>query len=171
MPRKTSLRRRSSDTSRRKYSDAERGGRSSGPNLMDLKTLYEGPSGKRASKMLYKTTLVITNQTVEIEREGANACASLLTCGCWYFCFQTTSVEIYELQRLQTLYLKDGVIVGEIQPRDKCGHGKFEIDCCENGDKTTKELFSELKEAWSIARHSVLQNDDDPEPQAAMLVQ
>jgi hypothetical protein len=111
--------------------------------------------------MLHKTSLVITNRTVEIEREGANVFLTALTCGCWYLCFQTASIEIYELQRIQTLYLKDDVIIGEIQPRERCGRGKFEIDAPEDGDKSTKDLFFELKEAWNIARHSILQGEDD----------
>ena len=47
--------------------------------------------------MLHKTSLVITNRTVEIEREGANVFLTALTCGCWYLCFQTASIEIYEV--------------------------------------------------------------------------
>ena len=45
-----------------------------------------------------------------------------------------------QLQRIQTLYLKDDVIIGEIQPRERCGRGKFEIDAPEDGDKSTKDL-------------------------------
>ena len=154
------LRRRSSDSNRRKLSEAERGvSTPPGPSLLDLKTIYEGPAGRHTSRLLHKTSLVITNRTVEIEREGANLPLTMLTCGCWYLCFQTASIEIYELQRIQTLYLKDDVIIGEIQPRERCGRGKFEIDTPRDGDKSTKDLFFELKEAWNIARHSILHGD------------
>ena len=154
------LRRRSSDSNRRKLSEAERGvSTPPGPSLLDLKTIYEGPAGRHTSRLLHKTSLVITNRTVEIEREGANLPLTILTCGCWYLCFQTASIEIYELQRIQTLYLKDDVIIGEIQPRERCGRGKFEIDTPRDGDKSTKDLFFELKEAWNIARHSILHGD------------
>ena len=43
------------------------------PSMLDLRTIYEGAAGKRTNRMLWKTTLVITNRCVEIEREGANA--------------------------------------------------------------------------------------------------
>ena len=66
-------------------------------DLLELKTIYEGPGGKRSSRMLHKTTIIVTNRTVEIEREGANIYMTLLTLGCWYFCFQTASIEIYEV--------------------------------------------------------------------------
>ena len=68
-------------------------------DLLELKTIYEGPGGKRSSRMLHKTTIIVTNRTVEIEREGANIYMTLLTLGCWYFCFQTASIEIYEVSR------------------------------------------------------------------------
>ena len=106
------LRRRSGDgagTNRRKLSEAERGvSTPPGPSLLDLKTIYEGPAGRHTSRMLHKTSLVITNRTVEIEREGANVMLTALTCGCWYLCFQTASIEIYEVRdctRLQLLLL------------------------------------------------------------------
>ena len=95
-------------------------------------------------------TLVITNRTVEIEREGANLIMSILTCGCWYACFQTASIEIYELQCIETLYLRDNVIHGELRGRG----GKFVLDCPPAGDVETKDLFFELKEAWQTARHA-----------------
>jgi hypothetical protein len=54
-----------------RYSDAESGRLSRpGPGLLNLRTIYEGPAGRKASKLLHKTSLVITNRTVEIEREG-----------------------------------------------------------------------------------------------------
>ena len=67
-------------------------------NLLELKTIYEGPGGKRSGKIMHKTTIIITNRTVEIEREGANCCLSVLTLGCWFFFFQTASIEIYEVR-------------------------------------------------------------------------
>jgi hypothetical protein len=116
--------------------------------------------------MLNKTTLVITNRTVEIEREGANVFLTVLTCGCWYYCFQSATIEIYDLQQIQTLYLKDGIITGEVGPgrtgREQCcGRSKFIIDMPKHSDKPTKDIFFELKEAWHIVRHSVLQEQDD----------
>jgi hypothetical protein len=56
-----------------------------------------------------------------------------------------------QLQRIQTLYLKDDVIIGEIQPRERCGRGKFEIDTPADGDKSTKDLVRAA--AASHARH------------------
>jgi hypothetical protein len=114
--------------------------------------------------MLQKTSLVITNRTVEIECEGANFFMTALTCGCWYMCCRTASIEIYELQRIQTLYCKDGVIVGEIGPRDRCSSkGRFVIDAPEGGDKSTKDLFFELKDAWNIARQTMMHEEEDEE--------
>jgi hypothetical protein len=110
---------------------------------------------------MYKTSLVITNRTVEIERDGANLFFTALTCGIWYLCCQSASIEIYEIQRIQTLYCKDGVIVGEIQPTGCFGRGRFVIDLPEDGDKSTKDLFFELKEAWHAARHSMMNGADD----------
>jgi hypothetical protein len=71
---------------------------------------------------------------------------------------RNTVCIIMQLHRIQTLYLKDNEIVGEIQPRERCGRAKFVIDCPLDGDKSTKDLFFELKEAWNVARHSILQD-------------
>ena len=68
-----------------------------GTRLLELKTIYEGPGGKSTARMLHSTMVIVTNRTVEIEREGANACLTALTLGCWYFFFQTASIEIYEV--------------------------------------------------------------------------
>ena len=68
-----------------------------GPSLLELKTIYEGPGGRAAARFLKKTTLIVTNRTVEIEREGANVCMTVVTMGCWYMFFQTASIEIYEV--------------------------------------------------------------------------
>ena len=68
-----------------------------GPSLLELKTIYEGPGGRAAARFLKKTTLIVTNRTVEIEREGANVCMTVATMGCWYMFFQTASIEIYEV--------------------------------------------------------------------------
>jgi cbb3-type cytochrome oxidase subunit 3 len=128
-------------------------------DLLELKTIYEGPGGKRSSRLLHKTTIIVTNRTVEIEREGANVWLTLLTLGCWYFCFQTASIEIYELNRISSLYLKDDVIIGEVS-RSRCGANRFELDTPANGELQTKDLFFELKDAWNIARHGVMAGDD-----------
>jgi len=69
-----------------------------GPSLLELKTIYEGPGGRAAARFLKKTTLIVTNRTVEIEREGANVCMTFVTMGCWYMFFQTASIEIYEVR-------------------------------------------------------------------------
>eukprot|EP00937_MAST-01D_sp_MAST-1D-sp2_P006444 g6444.t1 len=129
-------------------------------NLLELKTIYEGPGGPRSGKLMHKTTIIVTNRTVEIEREGANCCLSVLTLGCWFFLFQTASIEIYELQRITSLYLKDDTIIGEVE-RTRCGGGSFAIDTPANGEHSTKDLFFELKEAWNIARHGVLQDETE----------
>jgi hypothetical protein len=69
-----------------------------GPSLLELKTIYEGPGGNKAKRFLKKTTLIVTNRTVEIEREGANVLLTFITLGCWYMFFQTASIEIYEVR-------------------------------------------------------------------------
>lgn len=68
-----------------------------GPSLLELKTIYEGPGGEASGRFLKKTTIIVTNRTVEIEREGANVCMTFITLGCWYMFFQTASIEIYEV--------------------------------------------------------------------------
>ena len=103
---------------------------------------------------MYKTHLSVTNRTVEIEREGVSLFMTIFTCGFAYLFCQKVSVEIYELQRIQTLYMKDGVIIGETLAT--WGRGQFVLDTPADGDKTTEDLFYELKEAWSVARHSLL---------------
>jgi hypothetical protein len=49
-----------------------------------------------------------------------------------------------QLQRISSLYLKDNVIIGEIESKPSCincgGRGVFKLDVAEGGDKTTKEL-------------------------------
>ena len=69
-----------------------------GPSLLELKTIYEGPGGEATNRFLKKTTIIVTNRTVEIEREGVNVCMTFLTLGCWYMFFQTASIEIYEVR-------------------------------------------------------------------------
>ena len=119
----------------------------------ELKTIYEGSAGPRSSRMLHKTTVIVTNKTVEIEREGANVFLTFLTLGCWYFCFQTASIEIYELTRITSLYLKDDVIVGEFPSRGMCTPNHFIIDLPARAGKTTQDLFFEMKEVWSKANN------------------
>jgi len=152
MPPKRGKKRRSKQPSLPQHSEP--------PNLLELKTIYEGPGGKRSGKFLHRTTIIVTNRTVEIEREGANCAMSVLTCGCWFFFFQTASIEIYELQRITSLYLKDDTIIGEVE-KTRCGGGQFTIDTPANGEQSTKDLFFELKEAWNIARHGVLQDETE----------
>jgi hypothetical protein len=116
--------------------------------------------------MLQKTSLVITNRTVEIECEGANFLMTAITCGCWYLCCRTASIEIYELQRIERLYCKDGVIIGEIKGRERCGsRGKFVIDLPDDGEKSTKDLFFEMKDAWNVARQSANMQEEEEDMQ------
>eukprot|EP00937_MAST-01D_sp_MAST-1D-sp2_P003839 g3839.t1 len=127
-----------------------------GPSLLELKTIYEGPGGRSAARFLKKTTLIVTNRTVEIEREGANVCMTVLTMGCWYMFFQTASIEIYEL--------RDSVIIGVIPGKrcgGRCGGGKFEIDLPRDSPVSIKDLFMELKASWESARREALMGDDD----------
>ena len=67
------------------------------PALWELKTIYEGPGGKVVGRLMHSTTIMVTNRTVESEREGANCMLTTFTLGCWYFFFQTASIEIYEV--------------------------------------------------------------------------
>ena len=94
----------------------------------------------------------------------------MLSLGCWYFLFQTASIEIYEvrlvlsfgvrlgvhlrppntnakpwsrcpqLNRISSLYLKDDVIIGELEERRCCGRARFVIDLPSSGQTTTKDL-------------------------------
>ena len=139
---------------RRRSSAGSVGDAGGGKVRLDLQSIYDGPGGRGTNKLLYKTHLSITNRTVEIEREGVSLLIAFLTCGIAYFFCQKVSVEIYELQRIQTIYLKDGVIIGETL--QSWGRGRFVIDTPKDGDKSTEDLFYELKEAWSVARHSLL---------------
>ena len=53
-------------------------------------------------------------------------------------------------------YLRDDVIHGEVISEVPGGRGgEFRLDLPAHGDKTTRDLFFQLKEAWQIARHSV----------------
>jgi hypothetical protein len=78
---------------------------------------------------------------------------AIFTCGFACLFCQKVSVEIYELQRTQTLYMKDGVIIGETLAT--WGRGQFVLDTPADGDKTTC-FMNRTKEAWSVARHSLL---------------
>ena len=65
-------------------------------SMFELKTFYEGPGGPKSSRMCKTTTIIATNRTVEIEREGPNVVMAILTLG---FCcmFSQASIEIYEV--------------------------------------------------------------------------
>lgn len=135
-----------------------------GPSLLELKTIYEGPGGSKARRFLKKTTLIVTNRTVEIEREGANVCLTFLTLGCWYMFFQTASIEIYELTRISRLELVNDVIIGVIPGRrcgGRCGGGKFEVDLPGDSPVSIQDLFLELKASWESARREISGLDDD----------
>ena len=56
--------------------------------------------------------------------------------------------------------MKDDTIIGEVE-KTRCGGGQFTIDTPANGEQSTKDLFFELKEAWNIARHGVLQDETE----------
>ena len=97
------LRRRSSGGAKELYGTGSASNqRAASPRngLHDLRTIYEGPVGSHAEQMCHKTTLIVTNKTVEFEREGANCFLSFLTLGLWWFFFQTATIEIYELERV-----------------------------------------------------------------------
>jgi hypothetical protein len=64
--------------------------------VFELKTFYEGPGGPKSSRFLKTTTIIATNRTVEIEREGPNVFLTLITFGCWMM-FSHASIEIYEV--------------------------------------------------------------------------
>jgi hypothetical protein len=65
--------------------------------VFELKTFYEGPGGAKSSRFLKTTTIIATNRTVEIEREGPNVFLTIITLGCWYM-FSHASIEIYEVR-------------------------------------------------------------------------
>ena len=135
-----------------------------GPSLLELKTIYEGPGGEASGRFLKKTTIIVTNRTVEIEREGANVCMTFITLGCWYMFFQTASIEIYELTRISKLEMHNDVITGVIPGKrcgGRCGGGKFEIDLPDDSPVSINELFQELKVSWESARRDALMGDDD----------
>ena len=117
-----------------------------------LLPIYDGPGGPATNRLTYKTHLVITSRTVEIERDGVSLPFAILTCGAALFFCATASVEIFELQRIQAIYMKDGSILGEAS--QSSGIVTFAIDTPKDGDKTTEDLYYELKEAWTEARHN-----------------
>jgi len=107
---------------------------------------------------------IVTNINVQIEREGANFLMSVLTFGLWYVFFQDASIDIYELRRISNLYLRDDVIIGEMDghPRrcipihtclSRFSRRQFKLDCPTDGRVATKDLFYELREAWNFERH------------------
>jgi hypothetical protein len=55
----------------------------SATNLSELRTLFEGVPGPKTVSRFCKTTLIVTNQTVEIEKDGANPCLTVLSLGFW----------------------------------------------------------------------------------------
>jgi hypothetical protein len=102
--------------------------------------------------------VIVTDKTIEIEREGANPLLTLLTLGLWYFCFQTASISIYEINHITALNLIDDVIVCTVPKHKWYSAGEFRIDLPLNAAKTTKELFFEMKELWCAAQ---LDDDND----------
>jgi hypothetical protein len=157
------------------------------PRLLELKTTYEGPCGSASEKWLHRSTLIVTNRTIEIEREGANCALSVLTLGCWWAVFQTASIEIYELDFVTGLELRPGrgsghdTIVCLFERPGKGGSSKRKgggkgaaagrrqlcrgaqqlvLDLPRGQDYSTADLFYELKESWQVARHGVLDDDD-----------
>jgi hypothetical protein len=126
--------------------------------MMELKTIYEGPAGPSSSKILHRTTLIVTNRTVEIEHEGADLMLTLVTLGFWYFACQSASIEIYELSRIDAIYLSDDVIIGEIKGKSErscnCDKKRFVIDTPDNSTVQTKDLFFALKEVRLLSWYS-----------------
>ena len=133
--------------------------RSSDPTKDDTyeTVLYEGPSGPQTTSKFHRTTIIVTDWSVEIEREGANALCTLLTCGLWFCLFQSISTELFELEDVTEIALIDGIIVGSYHRR-RCScctkKSTFRIDIPPDAGTGTKveDLFRELKHAWTEAR-------------------
>ena len=166
MPQKPNRRRSSGNLRRRGSGSSGSGGkplRNAGdsPKVLELKTTYEGPCGPKTEKWLHKSTLIVTNRTIEIEREGANCLLSTITLGCWWALFQTATIEIYELDCIIGLQLKgDWILCQMDRQKGNCKSPNFVIDVPPGGDYSTADLYYELKEAWHVARHGVLDDDD-----------
>ena len=132
------------------------------PDLFQVRTLYEGPAGPRSRELLKNKKLVVTSRAVEIETEGANACMTAATLGCWYFFFQTCSIEIFELTRITSLFMESDCIVGEIESpakRTLCGkNARFRIDL--ESPQDTRNLYFHLKDAWNAANNAGDDEDD-----------
>ena len=133
------------------------------PDLFQVRTLYEGPAGPRSRELLKNKKLVVTSRAIEIETEGANACMTAATLGCWYFFFQTCSIEIFELTRVTSLFMENDCIVGEIEApgqRRLCGQkARFAIDL--ESPQDTRNLYFHLKDAWNAANNPGGDEDDD----------
>jgi hypothetical protein len=182
------LRERRSMDGPRRLSDAERGGgggrlgdcdyelrdrrhsfktardgrrRSSDPSKDDTDEVvfYEGPSGPRTGRMFHETTIMVTDWSVEVEREGAHPVLSILTLGLWYWLFQTISTEVFELERVTELELRGGVIHGSYAHSVCCHGGSFRLDTPAGHAKSTRALFRDLKDAWNIARVDVADSE------------
>ena len=133
--------------------------RSSNPTKDDTyeTVLYEGPSGPKSTTKFHRTTVIITDWSVEIEREGANAFCTLLTCGLWFYLFQSISTELFELEDVTEIALVDDIIVGSYRPRCSCCKRKstFRIDIPPDAGTKVEDLFRELKHAWTDARMDI----------------
>eukprot|EP00937_MAST-01D_sp_MAST-1D-sp2_P000841 g841.t1 len=141
------------------------------PGLLELRTIYEGPVGRRGEKLFHKSTLIVTNRTIEIEREGAHWFGTLITFGLWYFMFQTATIEIYELDRIAAISLQDDTIICEAKGGKKLCHCRpksFAIDLPKESDVSTHDLFFELKEAWQVVRHGVQAEGDGADALVAL---
>jgi hypothetical protein len=70
----------------------------------DERIIYEGPAGLRSSRMMYKTTITITDWSIEVEREGANVVLTLMTLGCWYCVCQTVTTTVHRVRFSKTMH-------------------------------------------------------------------
>ena len=102
----------------------------------------------------YRTTFIITNRAIEVEIEGANLLLSILTCGLWYMFFQSTTIEICELEKISRLYMQDDHIIAVVQSkkRGKCdscfkSEKQYLIDLPACAAKTTREVVRDCRRA------------------------
>jgi hypothetical protein len=138
--------------------------------LYALRTLYDGPGGPRTSRFMNSRRIVVTTKAIEVETTGASAVLSALTCGCWWFLFQSITVEIFELARIGALYMEKDCIVGELASATGVGGGGGRSSCgglasrCGCGERSrfvfdlstpddTRNLYFHLKDAWHAANN------------------
>merc|ERR1712224_1124909 len=87
---------------------------------------------------------------------GANAMLSCITLGCWYFMFQTATIEIYEYSRIAGLHMtSDDAIIIEMEPTTTAlgfkNYPRVVITLPQNAHKKPQDLFDEMKSEWNMA--------------------